>query len=98
MAPGRAEGKLNLVFIDPPYYKALAKNCLRKIVLYDILSHNNFIILEHNIRDDLGEAAGFAIASRKQYGDIAITIGRLNPVRNCRSTGRTDGVSNGVKR
>ncbi len=69
--------KCDVVFIDPPYYRELAKNCLRNLLQYDILAPNNFIIIERHIADDLGEMSGFIIVDMRRYGDTGITIGRV---------------------
>jgi len=45
----------DIVILDPPYHKDLAKKALIKLGLYDIVSPINIIVVEHFKKDDLPE-------------------------------------------
>jgi 16S rRNA (guanine(966)-N(2))-methyltransferase RsmD len=63
------------VFVDPPYYKDLARKCLICLDYYDILSPNALIIVEHFKKDSLEtDLEVLKLEKEKMYGDTAITI------------------------
>jgi len=65
----------DIVFIDPPYYKDLAKKALIKLTHYVILSHNNIIVVEHYKKDALPEdLKGMALKKQKRFGDIFLSF------------------------
>ena len=69
--------RYDIVFMDPPYYRALAKKCLISADSYDILSRNGRIMAEHFKKDVL--PAGFkTLVSdwERRYGDAVITAFR----------------------
>jgi 16S rRNA (guanine(966)-N(2))-methyltransferase RsmD len=67
--------KFDLIFLDPPYYKDLAKKCLISISSYDILSPNSFILVETSKKDDLDvDIPGMNVVRERIYGDTAITL------------------------
>lgn len=69
--------KFDLVFLDPPYYKGIARKCLINIDTYDILSRNSSIIIEHSKKDSLDAALKTLILEKeRRYGDTVITIFR----------------------
>ena len=65
----------DIVFLDPPYHKGLAKNCLIKLSPCDILSEHSFIIVEHFKKDvlpaDIGDIARFRESS---HGDTIVSF------------------------
>src|SRR3989338_7402944 len=43
----RQEEKFDIIFLDPPYHKGLAKKCLINIDSYDIVAQNGLVIAEY---------------------------------------------------
>lgn len=80
IAPSRlaADGKkFDIVFLDPPYYKDMAKKCLIKIDYYDILSPIALVLAEHFKKDALdAQLKGLLFVDERRYGDTLITIFR----------------------
>ncbi len=69
--------RFDIVFLDPPYYKELAKKCLICLDYYDILSPNAMVVTEHFKRDSLdAELEALELEKEKIYGDTVITIFR----------------------
>lgn len=67
----------DLIFVDPPYHKDMAKKCLLYIDNYDILSPNGRIVVEHFKADSLEEEfSGLVPEKERRYGDTVITIFR----------------------
>jgi 16S rRNA (guanine(966)-N(2))-methyltransferase RsmD len=66
--------RFDLVFMDPPYHKAIAKKCLLKINAYDILAPNNLIVVEHHKKDELVLASGLLSIDERRYGDIVVSF------------------------
>ena len=68
------EGKFDIIFLDPPYYKEIAKNALIKIGACAILSERGFIAAEHAAKDILPDETGcIRLVKRKIYGDTAVS-------------------------
>jgi len=72
------EGKrFDLIFLDPPYYKDMAKMCLIKIDSCDILSRTGLVVAEHFRRDELpSDLKTMKLCKVRRYGDTVITIFR----------------------
>ena len=67
----------DIVFLDPPYHKDLAKNCLIKLDACDILSQHGFVIIEHSNKDILpSNISKLARTREKPYGDTVISFYR----------------------
>ncbi|MFH1189490.1 MAG: 16S rRNA (guanine(966)-N(2))-methyltransferase RsmD [Candidatus Omnitrophota bacterium] len=67
--------KYDIVFIDPPYYRELAKKCLINADAYDILSRIGLVIVEHFKKDILEtDLRTLAFNQDRRYGDTVITI------------------------
>jgi 16S rRNA (guanine(966)-N(2))-methyltransferase RsmD len=67
--------KFDIVFVDPPYYKDMARKCLICIDYYDILSPNASVVVEHFRKDSLICGLNrLVIGKEKVYGDTVITI------------------------
>ncbi len=71
-----AEGaRFNMVFLDPPYHKDMAKNCLINISACDILTKHSFVIAEHFVKDELPDRIGsLLLFKRNKYGDTVISF------------------------
>lgn len=69
--------RFDLVFLDPPYYKDMARKCLICLDYYDILSPNTLIVVEHFKKDSLEtDLETLVLEKERLYGDTAITIFR----------------------
>ncbi|MDD5439728.1 MAG: 16S rRNA (guanine(966)-N(2))-methyltransferase RsmD [Candidatus Omnitrophica bacterium] len=73
---GRPESPhFDIVIMDPPYYKDLAKKTLIKLGLYDIVSPNNIIIIEHYRKDEVPDALdNLKRCAEKRYGDTLLSF------------------------
>lgn len=70
-------GRYDLVFMDPPYRKDLAKKCLINLDSCDILTATGFVIAESHKKDELPEDLHTLIPLKvRAYGDTNITIYR----------------------
>ena len=71
------ERKFDLVFLDPPYYKNLAKKTLLNLSAYDILAPNGWVIAQHFKKDVLPEIVGNLTLFRKaSYADTVLSFYR----------------------
>jgi len=67
--------KYDIIFLDPPYYRDMAKKCLISIDSYDIVSPVGLVIVEHFKKDALGaELERLVFVDERRYGDTVITI------------------------
>lgn len=67
----------DLVFLDPPYGKGLAKKTLQMLGGCDIVAPNSFVIIQHFRRDDLPESSGGLILFKQAgYGDTLLSFYR----------------------
>jgi 16S rRNA (guanine966-N2)-methyltransferase len=67
----------DLIFLDPPYYKNIARKCLSNIDAYDILSPHSLTVIEHFKKDNLAlDLSNLVLEKEKQYGDTVISIFR----------------------
>ncbi len=67
--------KYDIIFMDPPYYKDLAKKCLISVNSYDILARVGFVLVEHFKKDVLPtDLANLYPIQERRYGDTVITI------------------------
>jgi len=71
----KEQEKFDIVFLDPPYYKELARKCLICLDHYDILSPNALIAVEHFKKDSLDtDLEVLKLEKERIYGDTVITI------------------------
>ncbi len=72
--------KFDLIFLDPPYYKDLAKKTLQKLSVCDILAPHGLIGVEHNNKDILDQSfSNLTCFKQKRYGDTVLSFyERLN--------------------
>ncbi|MDD5020298.1 MAG: 16S rRNA (guanine(966)-N(2))-methyltransferase RsmD [Candidatus Omnitrophica bacterium] len=67
--------QFDLVFLDPPYHKGLAKKALKTLVSSGILPPRSFVIVEHAKTDDLGPVPGALVRVKEtDYGDIKVSF------------------------
>ena len=69
------EERFDLVFVDPPYHKDMARKCLLYIDYHDILSPIGLVVVEHFKTDSLEtELNSLVPEEERKYGDTIITI------------------------
>jgi len=67
--------EFDIIFLDPPYYRDLAKKTLQILGAYDILAPNGLIVLQHFKKDNLPEASGdLVLCKQKGYGDTFLSF------------------------
>ena len=67
--------RYDIVFMDPPYHKDLAKNCLINLDSCDILSQFAIVVVEHYKLDELSfDLETLVIDKNREYGDTVITF------------------------
>ena len=67
--------KYDIVFMDPPYHKDLAKNCLINLDSCDILSQFATVVVEHYKLDELDfDLETLVTDKNREYGDTVITF------------------------
>lgn len=71
----KEEKRYDIIFLDPPYYKGMAKKCLINIDSYDIVTPAGLVLVEHFKKDALdAELERFLFLDERRYGDTIITI------------------------
>lgn len=69
--------RLDIVFLDPPYYQDLAKKTLKSIAQYDIVSPAGMIICQHDRREILPQVEGdFNLIKQAKYGSSRLSVYR----------------------
>lgn len=69
--------RFNLVILDPPYHKDIARKCLINIDTYDILTQSAVIVVEHFRKDNLVfDYKNIVPEKERRYGDTLISIFR----------------------
>ena len=67
----------DIVFIDPPYLKDMAKKILQTLEAYDILSPNGLIVVQHSKLEQLPQdSLKFSLIKEAKYGDTWLSIFR----------------------
>lgn len=67
--------KFDIVFLDPPYGKGLARKALKTLMTYDILSPNCLVIIEFLKREDLPRPEGrFFLVTQRKYGKSFLSV------------------------
>ena len=69
--------RFDILFIDPPYSRELAKKALKTICAYDIVQPNSLVIFQHVKREVLPEKQErFSMIKKRKYGASFLTIYR----------------------
>ncbi|MBU4252812.1 MAG: 16S rRNA (guanine(966)-N(2))-methyltransferase RsmD [Candidatus Omnitrophica bacterium] len=64
-----------IIFIDPPYHKDMAKKILQTLEAYDILSPNGLIVVQHSKLEPLPQdSLKFSLIKEAKYGDTWLSI------------------------
>lgn len=67
----------DMVFLDPPYLKDLAKKSLRSISLCDIVAPQGILVLEHHKKEKLPHEEGSLILFKQnKYGETVLSFYR----------------------
>lgn len=67
--------KFNIVLLDPPYYKDMAKKSLIRLSRHDILKFPCIIVAEHHKDDTLSKDLNNITSYRTvRYGDVCLTF------------------------
>lgn len=67
--------KFDLIIMDPPYYRELAKNSLIKASACDIIKHLSLVIVEHFKKDILPQECGkLVLVKQRNYGDTVLSF------------------------
>ncbi len=71
----RKKQHFDLILLDPPYYKGLAKKTLITIAQNGILTENAFVVAEHYKKDELlPEIGNLTLLKIKTYGDTFLSF------------------------
>ena len=69
--------KFDIIFLDPPYYKDMAKKTLQTLSAYDILAPNGLVVVQHFKKENLPETLGvFILFKQNIYGESMLTFYR----------------------
>ncbi len=67
--------RFDIIFLDPPYQKDMAKKTLQTLGAYDILSPYGYIVVEHFKKDNLPDAMGdLVLFKRTRYADTHLSF------------------------
>ena len=70
----RQNKKFDVVFVDPPYSRGLAKKTLKMLGAYDILHPNCMVVIQHEMEEILPETFGrFLLFRKKKYGSMYLS-------------------------
>lgn len=75
--------RFDIIFLDPPYLKDLAKNSLLSLSACDIVAAQGVVVLEHHKREELpreavgnGRDRSLLLFKQKRYGDKVLSFFR----------------------
>ncbi|HTZ11497.1 MAG TPA: 16S rRNA (guanine(966)-N(2))-methyltransferase RsmD [Candidatus Margulisiibacteriota bacterium] len=69
--------RFDIIFLDPPYYKDMAKKILQMLGPYDILAPDGFVVVQHFKKDSLPvENEGLVLVKEAGYGDTFLSFYR----------------------
>ena len=75
---GKRGERFDIIFLDPPYYRDLAKKTLKMFSRYDILSPNGWVICQHFKKDVLPEVIDdLRLANQRRYGDTVLSFYKM---------------------
>ncbi len=70
--------KYDLIFMDPPYNKAMTAEAVQLIIENNLLKDNGLIISEKSAEEEAADFNGLSIIKNKRYGNSLLTIYKLN--------------------
>jgi len=69
--------RFDIIFVDPPYLREMAKKILQTLEGYDILAPHGFIVVQHSEAEILPkESSKFDLIKEARYGDTRLSIFR----------------------
>lgn len=76
----RQNRRFDIVFVDPPYGRDLAKKALKTLEAYDILRPNSVLVIQHDIKEVLPKPKGLLrLFKSRKYGTTQLSIYRPHP-------------------
>lgn len=67
--------RFDIIFLDPPYYRNLAKKTLNQLAKYDILAPCGIIVVQHHKKDILPKKIeGLTVYRQQKYGDTILSF------------------------
>lgn len=67
--------QFDIIFVDPPYDRELARKALKTLDAYDIVKPNSIVIFQHEKREALPQMQGrFSIIRERKFGSSLLTI------------------------
>lgn len=71
----RDKEKFNIIFLDPPYYREMAKKALQMLGAYDILAPDGLTVAQHFKKESLPETEGdLTLFRQSRYGDTVLSF------------------------
>jgi 16S rRNA (guanine966-N2)-methyltransferase len=80
LSPPRARGPCGLVFLDPPYGKAVAAPALAALAAAGWLAADALAVLELPARGEFVAPSGFTVMDERRYGAARILFLRHQPI------------------
>lgn len=72
---GQKDKQFDIIFLDPPYYKEMAKKTLQTLASYDILTATGLVIIQHFKKDNLPSRTGdLSLFRQARYGDTVLSF------------------------
>jgi len=73
---GKKEIKFDFLFADPPYEKGFVGETMRCISEESLLSEDGIVIIQHSIREELGQCPPnrFTLTDQRKYGDTILSF------------------------
>ncbi len=65
--------RVDVVYIDPPYYGRWERTVLRVLDEYPILKSTSRVFLEHYKRIKIDESKSLVLVKRREYGDTSVS-------------------------
>ncbi len=73
----KKEKQFDVIFVDPPYSRELAKKALKTLSAHDIVHPNSLVVFQHDKREGLPDQQGrFSLLKTRKYGASLVTIYR----------------------
>ncbi len=69
--------RVDVVYIDPPYYGRWERTMLRVLDEYPILKSTSRVFLEHYKRIKIDESKSLVLVKRREYGDTSVSEYRV---------------------
>lgn len=76
----REKVKIDIIFVDPPYFEGLFEKVIRLIDEKNILDENGIIVIEHDMKTSIEGSGRLVKTKEKKYGKTVVTIMSLEEV------------------